>query len=114
MYDGALCPQRNIEHYRRLIAESELDPSRDEDRNAIDAACRGIGQGQQAAQLVCLPPHGIIGYALIVDGEVKTEFMMQDHALKAARELKGRVPMLQVKIYDAENKRVGEIELAIA
>jgi hypothetical protein len=48
----------NIEHYRRLIAESELEPSRDEDQNAIDAACRGIGQGQEAAQLVCLPPHG--------------------------------------------------------
>jgi rRNA processing protein Gar1 len=54
------------------------------------------------------------GYALIVDGRVKTEFMMQDHALKAARELKGRLPMLQVKIYDAENKRIGEIELAAA
>jgi hypothetical protein len=56
----------------------------------------------------------ITGYALIVDGQVKTEFMMQDHALKAARELKGRFPMLQVKIYDAENKRIGEIELAAA
>ena len=35
MYDGALCPQRNIEHYRRLIAESEFDPSRDEDRHKM-------------------------------------------------------------------------------
>jgi hypothetical protein len=25
----------NIEHYRRLIAESELDPSRDEDRHKM-------------------------------------------------------------------------------
>lgn len=54
------------------------------------------------------------GYALIVDGQVKTEFMMQDHALKAARGLKARFPMLQVKIYDAENKRIEEIELAAA
>jgi hypothetical protein len=54
------------------------------------------------------------GYALIVDGQVKTEFMMQDHALKAARDLKGRFPMLQIKIYDAENKRIEEIELAAA
>jgi hypothetical protein len=54
------------------------------------------------------------GFALIVDGQVKTEFVMQDHALKAARELKGRFPMLQVKIYDAENKRIAEIELAAA
>jgi hypothetical protein len=54
------------------------------------------------------------GYALIVDGQVKTEFMMQDHALKAARELKRRFPLLQVKIYDAEDKRIEEIELAAA
>jgi hypothetical protein len=33
---------------------------------------------------------------------------------KAARELKGRFPMLQIKIYDAENKRIEEIELAAA
>jgi hypothetical protein len=49
------------------------------------------------------------GFALMVDGQVKTEFMTQDHALNAARELKGRFPMLQVKIYDAENKRSEEI-----
>ena len=49
------------------------------------------------------------GFALIVDGQAKTEFMTPDHALNAARELKGRFPMLQVKIYDAENKRSEEI-----
>jgi hypothetical protein len=54
------------------------------------------------------------GYALIVDGQVKTEFKTQDHALKAARELKGRFPMLQVKIYDAESKRSEEMELIAA
>ena len=55
-----------------------------------------------------------VGYALIVDGQVKTEFKTQDHALKAARELKGRFPMLQVKIYDAESKRSEEMELTAA
>jgi hypothetical protein len=45
------------------------------------------------------------GFALIVDGQVKAEFKAQDHALKAARELKARFPMLQIKVYDAENKR---------
>jgi hypothetical protein len=54
------------------------------------------------------------GYALIVDGQVKTEFTTQDHALKAARELKARFPMLQIKVYDAENKRSEETELAAA
>ena len=42
---------------------------------------------------------------LIVDGQVKTEFKELDRALKAARDLKGRFPMLQVKVYDAENRR---------
>ena len=54
------------------------------------------------------------GYALIVDGQLKTEFKSQDHALKAARELKGRFPMLQIKVYDAENKRIEEMKLAAA
>ena len=54
------------------------------------------------------------GYALIVDGQVKTEFTMQDHASKAARELKARFPMLQIKVYDAENKRSEKTELAAA
>jgi hypothetical protein len=54
------------------------------------------------------------GYVLIVDGQVKTEFKMQDHALKAARDLKGRFPTLQVKVYDAGNRRSEQIELAAA
>ena len=54
------------------------------------------------------------GYVLIVDGQVKTEFKEQDRALKAARDLKGRFPMLQIKVYDAENKRIEEMKLAAA
>ena len=50
------------------------------------------------------------GYALIVDGQAKKEFDTQDRALKAARELKGRFPNLQVKVFDAE-KRQSEISL---
>jgi hypothetical protein len=47
MYDGALCPQRNIEHYRRMIAESEFDPSRNEDRNKmlLTLLAEEVGQG---------------------------------------------------------------------
>jgi PP-loop superfamily ATP-utilizing enzyme len=44
------------------------------------------------------------GYALIVDGQAKADFKTHEQALKAARDLKGRFPMLQVKIYDAEHK----------
>jgi len=42
------------------------------------------------------------------------EFDTQDRALKAARELKGRFPNLQVKVFDAENKQSETIELAAA
>jgi hypothetical protein len=54
----------------------------------------------------------ISGYALVVDGLVKTEFKTHDRALKAATDLKDRYPMLQVKVYDAENKRSESIEAA--
>jgi hypothetical protein len=50
-------------------------------------------------------------YALIVDGQ-KKEFDTQDRALKMARELKGRFPNLQVKVFDAERKQSEAIELA--
>ena len=54
------------------------------------------------------------GYALIVDGQRKTEFDTRDRALKSARELKARFPNLQVKVFDAENKQSETIELAAA
>ena len=54
------------------------------------------------------------GYALIVDGQAKKEFDTQDRALKAAKELKGRFPNLQVKVFDAEKKQIETIELAVA
>jgi PP-loop superfamily ATP-utilizing enzyme len=54
------------------------------------------------------------GFALIVDGQAKADFETQDQALKAARELKARFPMLQVKVYDAETKRSEQIEMAAA
>ena len=45
------------------------------------------------------------GFALIVDGQVKAEFKTQDQATEAATDLKRRFLMLQIKVYDAENKR---------
>jgi hypothetical protein len=51
---------------------------------------------------------------LVVDGQAKKEFDTQDRALKAAKELKGRFPNLQVKVFDAENKQSETVELAIA
>jgi hypothetical protein len=54
------------------------------------------------------------GYALIVDGQAKKEFDTRDSALKAATELKGRFPILQIKVFDAEKKQSETIELATA
>jgi hypothetical protein len=54
------------------------------------------------------------GYFLMVDGLVKTEFKTKDLAIKAAKDLKGRFPMLQIKLYDAQEKRTEAIELASA
>jgi len=54
------------------------------------------------------------GFVLIVDGQAKAEFKTQDQALEAATDLKRRFPVLQVKIYDAENRRSEAIELAAA
>jgi hypothetical protein len=54
------------------------------------------------------------GYALVVDGQDKASFSARDQAVKAARDLKGRFPMLQVKVYDAEKKRAEKIELVAA
>jgi hypothetical protein len=54
------------------------------------------------------------GYALVVDGHAKLEFTTQDSAVQAAKDLKQRFSKLQVKVYDAETKRVEQIELAPA
>jgi hypothetical protein len=44
------------------------------------------------------------GYALEVDGRIKTEFQTKEGAQKGAAELKSRFPSLQIKIYDASSK----------
>jgi hypothetical protein len=49
-----------------------------------------------------------------VDGQVKRGVDTQDRALKAARDLKGRLPMLQVKVFNAATKQTEMIELAAA
>jgi hypothetical protein len=56
----------------------------------------------------------VIGYALIVDGQAKADFKTHEQALKAARDLKGRFPMLQIKIYDAKRKLSENIGLVAA
>jgi hypothetical protein len=52
------------------------------------------------------------GYALVVDGLVKTEFQTKEGAHKGAEDLKRRFPMLQVKVFDAQTRRSQDIVLA--
>jgi hypothetical protein len=54
------------------------------------------------------------GYAVVVDGQIKTEFKTKEGAQNGARDLKRRFPMLQIKVYDAETKLIHDIELARA
>jgi hypothetical protein len=49
------------------------------------------------------------GYALEVDGRLKTEFKTREGAQKGAEELKKRFPILKVKIYDAQTKTRVEV-----
>ena len=41
------------------------------------------------------------GYALEVDGRLKTQFETKEGARSGAEELKKRFPMLRIKVYDA-------------
>jgi hypothetical protein len=71
----------------------------------VGAGALGLGHGLW---------RGLTCYRVVVDGQMKTEFKTKDGALKAARDLKSRIPRLQVKVYDAEAKRSEEIELPAA
>ena len=54
------------------------------------------------------------GYARIVDSQAKREFEAKDSAIRAAKDLKARFPYLQIKVYDAEAKRVEQIDIELA
>ena len=51
------------------------------------------------------------GYALEVDGRLKTEFTTRDGAQAGAEELKKRFPMLRIRIYDAQTRTREEVSL---
>jgi hypothetical protein len=54
------------------------------------------------------------GYALIVDGQIKAEFNTHDRAIEMAKDLKKRLPRLQVKVFNQETKASELIDLAAA
>ena len=49
------------------------------------------------------------GFGLEVDGRMKTVFPTLEAAQKRARDLKVEFPMLQVKVYDAAEKKLLEL-----
>ena len=44
------------------------------------------------------------GFAIEIDGRLKTEFSTREGAELGAIELKRRFPMLQIRIYDADTQ----------
>ena len=44
------------------------------------------------------------GYAIVVDGRFKSEFVDESAAKKAAAELLAKYPMLKIEVYDAASK----------
>ena len=44
------------------------------------------------------------GYAIVVDGHFKTEFVDEGAAKKAAAELLAKYPMLRIEIYNASSR----------
>jgi hypothetical protein len=54
------------------------------------------------------------GYGLVVDGHLKSEFGTKDSVLNAAKDLKKRFPMLQIRVFDAEQNRSEEIVPVLA
>jgi hypothetical protein len=51
------------------------------------------------------------GYALEVDGRIKTEFTTKEGAQRGATELKSRFPMLQIKIFDVSAQTRETVEV---
>ena len=52
------------------------------------------------------------GFGVEVDGRMKMVFLTLQAALKRARDLKAEFPMLQIKVYDAAEKKRTLLETA--
>jgi hypothetical protein len=50
------------------------------------------------------------GFALEIDGRIKTEFNTKEGAESGAVELKRRFPALQIRVYDASTKSRHEVQ----
>jgi len=76
------------------------DDKRTEDKRTDDKRAK--------FQRADLPPRA--GFALSVDGKFKLDYPDIDGALKVARELKKKFPVIQVAVYDAAAKTRTPVE----
>jgi len=74
------------------------------------------GEGRPAAEEQQRPRNTppnkfpIEGFSVEVDGKMKSQYATEAAALKAGSELKGKFPVLQVKVYDAAARKYSLIE----
>lgn len=76
------------------------------------------GEGRQAAgqeeqqRPRNTPPNKfpVEGFSVEVDGKMKSQYATEAAAVKAGSELKGKFPVLQVKVYDAAARTYSLIE----
>jgi hypothetical protein len=60
-------------------------------------------QQSRSTERANVPPAS--GFAMIVDGHFKTQFVDADTARKAAQDLLAKYPMLQIQIFDASTRQ---------
>jgi hypothetical protein len=53
------------------------------------------------------------GFGVEVDGRMKTVFATLQAAQERARDLKTQFPMLQIKVYDAVEKKLLELQQSV-
>lgn len=51
------------------------------------------------------------GFAVAVDAKIKSEYDTAEAAFKAGLEIKRKFPLVQVTVYDAENKTRSPVEV---
>ncbi|MEY9401993.1 hypothetical protein ABIF66_001799 [Bradyrhizobium japonicum] len=61
-------------------------------------------EGPQQRQVLRADLAPATGYAIVVDGHFKTEFVDEIAAMKATADLRAKHPMLKIEIYDASSK----------
>jgi hypothetical protein len=102
MYRAALCSCENSTLLRILKLNKLLIPRRI--FRMAKTRASGDDEAVQPRNIQRADIGPSTGFALVVDGRIKTKYDDQGAANKAAEELLSRFPMLQIQIYDAATK----------